>query len=428
MQDFMRHTFIMKNSNTKVLWIVFLTIFLDMLGIGILIPIIPLLILKTSIFCIIPASWSVSHALIMGGWLMAMYPLFQFICAPILGQYSDKFGRRPILIFSIFGTAISYLLFAYAIYCKNIPLMFLARSIDGATGGNISVAHAVIGDISEPAKRARNFGLVGIALGSGFIFGPFVGGKLSDPMLLDWFTSYTPFIFASLLCFFNVLLILCFLPETRLVYKNGIDLGRPFVNIFRAFNDEGISNIIPSIFLFNAGFTFFTTFWGVILASKFFYNQSQIGNFFAYFGIMVILAQGVVVRRLSSKVADYKVLRLSIIATGLCILAYYFISLDKVSYIYFIPPIMAVCIGLTKSFSTALLTRVTRVGIRGEVMGINSSSNALSSVIPALVSGYIASGYILYPVLLGSVCTVIGGVLFIYKFRPGRFSSGEGLE
>ncbi len=417
----------MKNSNTKVLLVVFLTIFLDMLGIGILIPVIPLLILKTSIFCIIPDSWSTSQALIMGGWLMAMYPLFQFICAPILGQYSDKFGRRLILLFSISGTAISYLLFAYAIYCKNIPLMFLARSIDGATGGNISVAHSVIGDISEPTKRARNFGIVGMALGSGFIFGPFVGGKLSDSMIVDWFTSYTPFIFASFLCFLNVLLILYFLPETRVVNKANIDLARPFINIFRGFSDNGLRNIIPSIFLFNAGFSFFTTFWGVILASKFFYNQSQIGDFFAYFGVMVILAQGVVVRRLSSKITDYKVLRISIIATGLCILAYYFISLDNVLYIYFIPPLMALAIALTKAFSTALLTRITKAEIRGEVMGINSSSNALSGTIPALIAGYLASGYIMYPVLIGGMCTIIGGLLFIYKFRPDRFSSEVGL-
>ena len=421
-------TLTIKNSSTKVLWVIFLTIFLDMLGIGILIPVIPLLILNTSISYVVPDSWSTSQALIMGGWLMATYPLLQFICAPILGQYSDKFGRRPILLFSISGTAISYLLFAYAIYCKNIPLMFLARSIDGATGGNISVAHAVIGDISLPAKRVRNFGIVGMALGGGFIFGPFVGGKLSDPMIVYWFTSYTPFIFASFLCFLNVLLILCFLPETRVVNMANIDLARPFVNIFRAFSDNGLRNIIPSIFLFNSGFTFFTTFWGVILANKFVYNQSQIGDFFAYFGIMVILAQGVVVRRLSSKVADYKVLYISIIATGLCILAYYFISLDKIEYIYFIPPIMAICIALTKAFSTALLTRVTRVEIRGEVMGINSSSNALSGAIPALIAGYLASEYIMYPVLIGGICTIIGGLLFIYKFRPDEFSSGMRLE
>ncbi len=424
----MRHTLTMKNSNTKILQVIFLTIFLDMLGIGILIPIIPLLVLKTSIFCIIPASWSMSQALVMGGWLMATYTLFQFICAPILGQYSDKFGRRPVLIFSILGTAISYLIFAYAIYCKNIPLMFLARSIDGATGGNISVAHAVIGDISIPAKRARNFGIVGMALGSGFILGPFVGGKLSDPMMVGWFTSYTPFIFASLLCFLNVLLILWFLPETLVVNTISVDLARPFNNIFRAFNDKELRNIIPAMFLFNAGFTFFTTFWGVILASKFFYNQSQIGNFFAYFGVMVVLAQGVIVRRLSGKIADYKVLRISIIATGFCILTYYFISFDHVSYIYFIPPIMAIAIALTKAFSTALLTRITKVEIRGEVMGINSSSNALSGTIPALIAGYLASGHIMYPVLIGGMCTILGGLFFIYKFIPNRFCGVMELE
>jgi DHA1 family tetracycline resistance protein-like MFS transporter len=414
----------MNNHNTKILWVIFLTIFLDMLGIGVLIPVIPLLILKTSPFNIIPINWSTSQALIMGGWLMATYPLLQFICAPILGQFSDKYGRRKILALSICGTAIAYLIFAYAIYTKNLPLMFIARAFDGATGGNISVAHAVIGDISEPSKRARNFGIVGMALGSGFILGPFFGGKLSDPDLVGWFTSDTPFIFTAILSILNVILILILLPETLQSGNNqAIDVKRPIHNIIRAFSDSELKNIIPAVFLFNAGFTFFTTFWGVILASRFSYSQGQVGNFFAYFGIMVILAQGGVVRRLSSKIDDYIVLRFSIIGSGLSILAYYFIPQNQTAWIYCIPPLMATCIALTKSFSTALITRVTKPEVRGEVMGVNSSSNALSGTLPALLAGYLATQYIMYPVLIGSICTTIGGLIFIYRFKPNNYNS-----
>ena len=408
----------MKNYTNKILWVVFLTIFLDMLGIGVIIPIIPLLILKSSQFTIIPTNWTYSEALIMGGWLMASYPFFQFLFSPILGQFSDKYGRRKVLLFSIMGTAISYLMFAYAIYTKNIPLMFIARIFDGATGGNISVAHAVIGDISTPDKRARNFGLVGIALGSGFVFGPFLGGLISNPSVYIGFNSYTPFIFTCLLSVFNVILVFRFLPETLEKATNvSIKLYKPFYNIIRAFSDNDLRNIIPAVFLFNAGFNFFTTFWGVILASKFLYNQSQVGGFFAYFGIMVILAQGIVVRRMSGRVTDYKVLRFSIIATGVCIILYYFVPSKHVGFIYAIPPLMTISIALTKSFSGALITRVTNPKIRGEVMGINSSSNALSTTIPAILSGYLASQYLMYPVLIGGVCTILGGLLFVYKFR-----------
>ena len=400
-----------------------MTIFIDMLGIGVLIPVFPLLILSTSQFCIIPGSWSTSQAFIFAGWLMAIFPLFQFFCAPVLGQFADKFGRRKILAFSIAGTAISYLVFAYAIYTKNIPLMFISRALDGATGGNISVAHAVIGDISEPAKRARNFGIVGMALGSGFILGPFFGGKLSDPLVVSWFNAYTPFIFTAILSALNVMLVIKLLPETlKQQINNKINLTRPLHNIFKAFADSELRNIIPAVFLFNAGFTFFTTFWGVILASRFNFNQGQVGNFFAYFGIMVIVAQGMVVRRLSDKIADYLVLRFSIIGTGLCLLAYYFIPQKQHVWIYCIPPLMAIFIALTKSFSVALITRVTPEHIRGEVMGINSSSNALASAIPALLAGYFATQYMMLPVLIGSVTVMVGGIMFIYRFSPKRYA------
>lgn len=413
----------MTTSSSKVLWVVFLTIFIDMLGIGVLIPVFPLLILHRSEFCIVPASWSLATSLIMAGWLMASFPLMQFIFAPILGQFSDKYGRKKILALSIAGTAFSYILFAYAIYSKNLYLMFISRALDGATGGNISVAHAVIGDISIPKNRARNFGIVGMALGSGFILGPFVGGKLSDPNFVSWFSAYTPFIFTAILSTINIFIVLKLLPETNnLKNIRGLDLSRPFSNIVKAFTDNDLKNINPAIFLFNAGFTFFTTFWGVILASRFNFNQGSVGNFFAYFGIMVILAQGGLVRRLSGKVTDYIVLRISIIGTGLCLLAYYFIPQNQTAWIYCIPPVMAGFIALTKSFSVSLITRVTPPQIRGEVMGINSSSNALANAIPALLAGYFAIHNMVLPVLVGSVTVIIGGLMFIYCFRPKAYS------
>ena len=171
--------------------------------------------------------------------------------------------------------------------------------------------------------------------------------------------------------------------------------------------------------MFNAGFTFFTTFWGIILANKYNFTGGQIGNFFAYMGIMIILAQGMVVRRLSGKVQDYVVLRYSIIGTGICLFGFYFISATRSSpnFIYYIPPFLAIFVALTKAFSGALLTRITPDKIRGEVMGINSSLNALAQAIPAILAGYVATYNAVLPVLVGSIATIIGGILFISMFN-----------
>lgn len=422
-------------SSSKILWVIFLTIFIDMLGIGVLIPVFPLLVLHSSQFNIIPVSWTSSQAFAMAGWLMAIFPLMQFIFTPILGQLADKHGRKKVLAFSIFGTAVSYLVFAYAIMTRNLPLMFISRALDGATGGNISVAQAVIGDISPPKHRARNFGLVGMALGSGFILGPFFGGKLSDPALVHWFNASTPFIFTAILSFINVVMVLNLLPETLKaksknddtygVFDNnkpnsGIDFLRPIKNIIKAFSISNLKTIMPVVFLFNAGFTFFTTFWGVVLASRFNFNQSQVGNFFAYFGVMVVLAQGGFVRRLSGKIQDYQVLYFSILGTGICLLLYYFIPKNQSAWIYCIPPFLAVFIALTKSFSTALVTRITPEGIRGEVMGINSSCTALANAIPAIIAGYLASEYAILPVMVGGIVVIFGGLTFILIYKNDK--------
>ena len=179
---------------------VFMTIFIDMLGVGILIPVFPLLILPNSPDNILPTGWTIQQGFILFGWLSAAYPLAQFFAAPILGQLADRYGRKKILAISITGTMFGYILFAIGIATHNIPLLFASRILDGFTGGNISVAQAAIADISTAKNRARNFGLIGMAFGLGFILGPYVGGKLADPSVISWFNAQTPFYFTAALC------------------------------------------------------------------------------------------------------------------------------------------------------------------------------------------------------------------------------------
>lgn len=302
--------------------------------------------------------------------------------------------------------------------------MFISRALDGASGGNISVAQAVIGDISTPQNRAKNFGLIGMSFGIGFIMGPFFGGRLSDPTVASWFNTATPFWFAASLSFINVILVLKLLPETLKIASNKrLDLTKPIQNIIKAFAAPGLRNIIPSTFLFNAGFTFFTTFWAVVLADQFGFPQSRIGNFYAYIGIMIVFAQGILVRRLSGKVADFKILRYSIIGSGLSVGCYYFISPTHAGLIYVIPPFLAICNALTMAFSSALITRVTPNNIRGEAMGISSSTSALAQAIPSMLAGYIAAHHARLPILVGAIIIIAGGLLFRIIFKPAQFDN-----
>lgn len=401
-------------KKNKTLSTIFLTIFLDMMGIGILIPVFPLLISHTSEFCVTPSTWSQGDSYIMSGWLLATYPLCQFIMSPILGQLSDRYGRKKILMISILGTAISYLLFGLAILYKNITGLFIARIIDGLSGGNISIAQAVIGDISEPEKRARNFGLIGVSIGIGFIMGPAIGGILSSPNVYHLFDAATPFWFAAVLAFINCWLIHKNFNETlRFVKTSEIYLTKSIMNIRQIFSLGKLKNIIFVMFLYNFGWSFFTAFWGIILAQKFDYSQTQIGLFFAYLGVMIVLAQGGVVRRLSGKANEVVVLKIALLISGLSLSVYYFTSKNHVELIYWVTPVLAIGSALVKSFSSSLITKLANENRLGEAMGINSSSNALAQVFPMLCAGYIAYFNVESTVLFGSVTIVLSWLLFI---------------
>ncbi len=397
----------------KTISIIFFTIFIDMLGFGILIPVIPLLFASPmSEFYMLPAHIDIKTGYLLLGFLIAVYPIGQFFSTPILGQLSDKYGRKKILILSIIGTSLSYFIFAIGIVTKNVPLLFIARFFDGLTGGNISVAQAMIGDVSTRETRARNFGMIGAAFGLGFIFGPYIGGKLSDPAVLSWFSASTPFIFAGILATLNIIFITLFLKETnKNIHNEKITWSRSLNNIGVAYRMKGINIIFLTNFLYNGGFTFFTTFFSVYLINKFNFTQGNIGELFAYIGLWGIFTQAVMTRIVAKKFTEVKVIKWTLIGSGVAILAYF---LPQYSWqLIFIPPFMGLFNGLSMSNLGSLLSHVSPEKKRGEILGINASVSALAQAIPALLSGFIA--VILKPttpIIFASVFILMGAFVF----------------
>ncbi|MEI6532800.1 MAG: MFS transporter [Candidatus Roizmanbacteria bacterium] len=407
-----------EKSMKSILLTVFLIVFVDLIGYGILIPVIPLLLGDVaSPYYLLSKSSNVHTGYFILGLLMAIYPLGVFLAAPILGQLSDKFGRKPILAISLLGTCISYVIFAIGIYERNIALLFISRFFDGITGGNIAVAQATIADITAPKDRAKNFGLIGAAFGLGFIIGPFIGGKLSDPAVLSWFNATTPFWFASILSFLNVISVLLILPETHKVHSSKvIDWGKSLFNISKAFSAKGLRLLFATNFLFQAGFTFFTTFFGIYLVNKFNFTQGNIGDFFAFTGIWIAFTQGFLTRKLSNIFDEQKILRFSLITTGLAILIYLVPSISW--QLLLVVPFFSISNGLSQANLQGLISRSADQSIQGEVMGISSSVMALAQTIPPILSGIIASN--LSPeVSIGAagIIIVLSGILFSVGYK-----------
>lgn len=413
----------------KALPVVLLTVFLDVLGVGILIPVMPQLVY--TIF--VPAGYSFNTGLIILGWLTAIYPLMQFFATPILGQLSDRFGRKPILGFSLCGTAIGYVIFATAILTKNIPLLFIGRAFDGITGGNISVARAVIADVSAPEHRARNFGIIGAAFGMGFVMGPYIGARLAVPAASvfglfntpHWFNSATPFWFTASLSALNTMLMLAILPETHRYINRGLKIvwSKSLSNIARAAAMPGLRTIFTAEFFLWSGFTFFTTFFQILLIQKLHFTTNNVGDYFAYLGVCIALAQAVIVPLAVKRFKAHQILRVSLLGNGIAL----FLQLwpHDTAQLLMVGPAIALFNGLTMANASALVSLSASKKVQGEVLGIEASVQAFAQAIPAAIAGYIATMGVNMPVVVGGVIVVLGGVVFNIFYRASKHVAYE---
>jgi DHA1 family tetracycline resistance protein-like MFS transporter len=396
------------------------TVFLDLMGFGILIPIIPILLADPgSPSYLLPPGISRGTGYILFGVLTATFSLMQFLAAPILGQLSDRVGRRLVLIVSISGTCLSYVLFAVAITFRLIPLLFFSRALDGITGGVIAAAQAAIADITRPEQRVKNFGLLGAAFGLGFIIGPFLGGKLSDPSVVPWFSAAVPFWFAAGLSGLNLVFLATLFPETNPHLQRGkrIEWSRSFGNIGRAFSSERLRILFLTVFLYQSGFSFFATFASVFLIVRFSFNQGSIGDFFAAFGVCGILAQVFVVRVVSRRFAPHRVLRLSLFVTGALILA--FLAATRLWVLLVVVPFFAAFNALLQANSTGLVSNSVEDSRQGQTLGINSSVQALAMAVPPVLSGLIAAAILPEaPMAVSGLLLLGAGFLFLLRYRP----------
>jgi len=337
---------------TRPLFIIFLTIFVNLIGFGIIIPLLPFY----------AGTFGASPVVI--GLLFAVFSVCQLVAAPALGDLSDRYGRRPVLIFSLAGTVVSFVMLALA---HSLTMLFLARIVDGLSGGNISTARAYVADVTEPADRARAYGIIGAAFGLGFILGPALSGALVR-------VSYTaPIWAAAIITLAATAVAWLWLPET--VHRAHAGTGMPFRYLPEVFRRDALRRILAVDFVYWFAFAIFQTTFALFAARRFRFDASQTGYFFSAFGVLGAVVQGACIRPVARRLGDKRTFMLGLICAAVGLAATAVAPSVAAMSAALVP--LALGIGFGHPTVASLVSRAARGDEQGRVQG---AAGALESL------------------------------------------------
>ncbi len=360
---------------TTPLIIIFFTVFIDLVGFGIVIPILP--------FYASHEPFGADPFQI--GLLTAVYSLMQFVFSPILGRMSDKYGRRPILFISLIGSVIGYLVLGLA---NTLFLVFLGRMISGITGANISAAQAYIADVTTKENRAKGMGLFGAAFGLGFILGPALAGLLSN------FGVHVPFFFAAALSLISAAGVLFLLPESR--KKKTATKEEHEFSFFESFRDRDFTLANIQYFLLITSFSIMTYAFVLYLAYRFNYDPSQVGYIFALVGLISIVGQGVLFGWLVRKFGETRVAAAGCLMMVLSLVGIPTVGPDAGG----VNALLGVCVllslgnALASPALTSLISKISHEHKQGSSLGIMQSGASLARAVGPTVGGVLLNNAI----------------------------------
>jgi MFS transporter, DHA1 family, tetracycline resistance protein len=393
----------MHKKHNAALGFIFITLLVDVTGWGIIIPVLPKLI--TGLI-----HGTLSDAAIYGGWINAIFAIMQFIFSPILGGLSDRYGRRPVLLLSLFGFGIDYLVLANA---PTITWLFIIRIFTGIAGASFTTASAYIADISPPEKRAQNFGMIGVAFGFGFMIGPAIGGVLGQ------YGVRIPFYFCAGLSLLNFVYGYFVVPESlpmehrrKFDWKRANPIGT-LVQLRKYPIVLGMAGSIVCIYL--AAHATQST-WVYYTMFKFKWNEATVGWSLACVGLMVSIVQGGLIRVINPWLGAKNSIYVGFILYIIAFILFAFASSTLMMFIFIIPYCLA---GITGPALQGIITGQVPANAQGELQGGLTSLMSLTSIIgPILMTGlftyYTEPGHFYFPgapFMMGAVLTLIGTIL-----------------
>lgn len=402
-----------KTGKKAAIGFIFITLLIDITGWGIILPVVPKLIGEL-------ISNDLSEAARYGGWLGFAYAITQFIFAPIVGNLSDKYGRRPIILISLFGFAIDYVLLALA---PSIGWLFFGRIIAGLTGASISTASAYIADISTDEDRTKNFGLIGAAFGLGFIIGPVIGG------LLGHYGARVPFYFAAILCMVNFLYGLLILPESlerdkrrSFSWKRATPIGT--VNFLR--KQSKISNLVIALILVYVALHAVQSNWHFFTMYKFNWTERTVGLSLGLLGLLLGLVQGILMRWTTPKLGEHKSVYFGLLFYALGLMLFAFTNQGWMMFVFLVPYSLG---GICGPALQSIISKNVPANEQGELQGALSSLVSVTAILgPPIMTNlfyyfthdkapFQFSGA---PFFLASILMFISAIIIYFAFRQKR--------
>ncbi len=390
----------MKQKNKQAaIGFIFITMLIDITGWGIIIPVIPNLIGEL-------INGDVSEAAKIGGWLTFAYAFTQFLFAPIVGGLSDKYGRRPIILLSLFGFSLDYLFLSLA---PTIGLLFVGRIIAGVTGASLTTASAYIADISTDENRAKNFGMIGAAFGLGFIIGPVIGG------LLGQYGSRVPFIAAAILCMLNFIYGWFVLPES-LAKENRRDFDIKRANPVGSFLSlKKYPQLVPMIvvlFIVYVASNAVQGNWSFFTIYRFGWSEKMVGISLGAVGLLVGIVQGGLVRWINPKIGNKRSIYIGL---GLYTLGLFLFAVASETWMMFVFLIPYCLGGISGPALQAVVSASVKPSEQGEIQGTLTSLISVSSIIgpPLMTTTFYFFTHKEAPFQFPGAAFVLGGMMML---------------
>lgn len=359
----------MSSKKSAAVGFIFITMLIDIIGIGIIIPVIPKLLQELN-------HSDISEAAKLGGWLAFAYAFTQFLFAPMMGSLSDKYGRRPIILIALMAFAVDYLVLALA---PTVAWLFVGRIVAGITGASISTAMAYIADVSTPANRAKNFGLVGAAFGIGFIIGPVIGG------LLGQYGSRVPFYAAAALCFVNFVYGYFVLPESLQPEKRRAfewKASNPVGALLRLKKYPSIIFLVAAMFFMYFASHAVNGNWSFYTMYRYHWDERMVGISLGVVGLFVALVQGGLVRIVNPWLGNGKSILIGYTLTAIGQLLFAFASKDWMVFVFLIPYCLG---GIAGPAIQSEITNQVPGNEQGQIQGTLASLNSATATFGPLV-------------------------------------------